>query len=570
MFDEDYLRRVEEGKKTWEETTLKRSLERFGVEKSPNRFYTPLDIRHHSFLRDVGFPGEHPFTTGTSAAFEEEGSFQNPRIYSGYGLAEDTRDYFKSMLATGRGQAPFVAFDLPTQIGLDSDAPMARGEVGKTGVVVDSLWDFEMIYEAFQGEHNLDTIHSNWVANAPANIILAMYLALAEKRGIPYDKLSCVTQNDILKEYVARGMYIFPPKPSLRLVRDTIVFCTRYMPRAEPIMMGGVQFREAGATGPETLGIAFAHASAYIQLGLDARLDIDEFAPKLCFVSMGGSMEMFQEIALHRAARRMWAKLLKDRFGARNPESWKFRTMRGAMIGNSATTVQRPLNNLTRTVIGAVASALSGGGGEMHPGYDEPLGLGYSLEARQLMRDAERIVRYEAKLCDVVDPLAGSYYVEWLTDKIEREAWQVTEEIERHGGAVAAVENGFTKRMITRSAYEYQRRLEAGEAIVVGVNKFLGPHELEILPSRVVPHPYDPQKRQEAEERQIAKLKALKKGRDNQAVASALERLKEAIKDESVNTIFPILEAVKVYATIGEITSAMVEVFGEHQDFERG
>ncbi|MBI2909649.1 MAG: methylmalonyl-CoA mutase [Chloroflexi bacterium] len=569
MFQEDYLDEVAERKRRWKETTLKRSLERFGVERSPNQLYTPLDIPHHSFLSDVGFPGEYPFTSSTSSCFREADAFKNPRIYSGYGLAEDTRDYFKSMLTTGRGQAPFVAFDLPTQIGMNSDEPMARGEVGKTGVAVDSLRDFEIIYEAFVGDHDLDTLHSNWVMNAPANIILAMYLALGEQRGIPFDQLGCVVQNDILKEFVARGMYIFPPEPSLRLVRDTIVFCTRQMPLSEPIMMGGVQFREAGATGPETLGIALAHAAAYIQLGLDAGLGIDEFAPKLGFVSMGGSMEMLYEIALHRAVRRMWARLLRERFGARDPESWKFRTMRGAMIGNSATTAQRPLNNLTRTVIGAIASALSGGGGELHPGYDEPLGLGYSLEARQLMRDGERIIKQEAKLCDIIDPLAGSYYIEWLTDSIERDAWQVVEDIEKHGGAVACVESGYTKRRITRSAYEYQHKLETGQIVIVGVNRFLGENELEVLPSRAVPHPYDPARRQEAEDRQIAKLKALRKERDNGAVAASLARLKEAAGDQGVNTIPPLLEAVKTYATIGEITKALTEVFGEYREFER-
>lgn len=570
MFDKGELNEVEKRREEWEGGTLQRSLERFGVKESPNRFYTPLDIKEHDFLPKVGFPGEYPFTAGESAISVEESGFKKPKIYAGYGIPEDTRDYYRSMLATGRGESPHMAFDLPTQCGYDSDAPIAWGEVGKTGVAVNSLRDFEIIYEAFQGEHDLDKIYSSWVINAPANIILAMYIAIAEKRCIPLAKLACVPQNDILKEYVARGTYIYPPRPSMRLVRDTITFCTKHMPLTSPVMISGAHIREAGATAAQVLAFTFANGIAYAQLGIDAGLDIDEFAPNFTFLHFGGSMDMFQEITLHRASRRMWARIMKERFGARKPASWVLRAFRGAIIGNSCTTAQRPLNNLTRTIIGGIASALSGGGGEVHPAYDEPLGLGYSLEGRQLMRDAERVIRFEAKLCDVIDPLAGSYYVEELTDKVESEAWEILRKIDALGGAVAAIENGHMGREIARSAYEYQRKLETGEEIRVGVNNFLGPHELEVMPTRVVPHPYDPAKREDAERRQIASLRRLKQERDNHAVAQTLRQLREAAQDESVNLLPPTLEAVKAYATLGEICDLLRGVFGEHRELDKG
>ncbi|MFH1484466.1 MAG: methylmalonyl-CoA mutase family protein [Chloroflexota bacterium] len=570
MFNKDDLSEIQRRRKAWEGGALRRSLERFGVKESPNRFYTPLDARDHDFLCDVGFPGEYPFTSGETAVAIEESAFKKPKIYAGYGIAEDTRDYYKSMLATGRGESPHMAFDLPTQCGYDSEALLARGEVGKTGVAVDSLRDFEIIYEAYQGEHDLDKIYSSWVINAPANIILAMYIAIAEKRNIHLSKLACVPQNDILKEYVARGTYIFPPRPSMRLVRDTITFCTRHMPLTSPVMVSGVHIREAGATAPQVLAFTFANGIAYAQAGIDAGLDIDDFAHNLTFLHLGGSMEMFQEIALQRAGRRMWAKIMRERFGAKKPESWVSRVFRGAIIGNSCTTAQRPLNNLTRTIIGGIASALSGGGGEVHPGFDEPLGLGYSLEGRQLMRDAERIIRYEAKLCEVIDPLAGSYYVEALTDKIESEAWDILRRIDEMGGAVTAIENGYMGREIARSAYDYQRKLEKGEEIRVAVNEFLGPNELEVMPTRLVPHPYDPAKREDAERRQIANTVKLKRERDNSQVERTLKRLHDTARDESANIVPPILEAVRAYATLGEMCDVMREVFGEYSAFDRG
>lgn len=578
MFDKEKLKEIEGRKRHWEEGPLKKSLERFGIEESPAKFYTPLDIKDYDFLEKEGFPGEYPFTadtypsptpgtthiTGGGHLMTGTGLVRAGQ-YSGYGTPEDTRDYYKSEIGRGRRQGPNQAFDLPTQIGYDSDHPLARGEVGKVGVAVDTLRDMEVIYEAFVGDMNLDKIASNWTINAPANIILAMYIALAEKRGIPQEKLRGTPQNDILKEFVARGTYIFPVKSSLRMVRDTITYCTEHMPLMNTISLTGNHMREQGATGPQALGFMICDLIAYIQLGIDAGLDVDTFIPRFSVNHLSGSMEMFKEIALQRAARRLWAKTIKDRFGAKNPRSCLYRPAQWARQGDYTCTVQRPLNNFTRAIIGGIAGALSGGNPGVVPPYDEPLGLGWSLEALQLNEDARRIIQYEARLCDVQDPLAGSYYIESLTDEIEKEAEEIIAKVDATGGAAAAIECGYMQQEIARSAYRYQKEVENGERIIVGVNAFTGKHELEVITNRLISHPYNAEKRTKAEERQIKNLIEVRKNRDNQEVKRTLQGLKEAAKDVKINLIPPILEAVKCYATIGEICGILREVFGEYK-----
>jgi methylmalonyl-CoA mutase N-terminal domain/subunit len=572
MFDKDRLAEIERRRKEWEEGTLKPSLERLGMTESPRKFYTPLDIKNFDFLEKVGFPGEYPFTADvytTPALAVAMGGAAPTRLvragmYSGYGTAEDTRDYYKS---SGRVGGPNIAFDLPTQCGYDSDSPMARGEVGKVGVAVDTLRDFEVIYENFVGNNDLDRIASNFTINAPCNIILAMYIALAEKREIPPAKLRGTPQNDILKEFVARGTYIFPPRPSMRMIRDTITYCTEHLPLMNTISICGYHMREAGATGPQVLAYTFSNAIAYVQLAIDAGLDVDVFLPRFTFLNFGGSMELFKEIAVNRAGRRMWAKIVRERFGSKNPRCWILRQVAAGGSGEATKTVQRPLNNFTRAVLGGVASALSGGVPFTGFPYDEPLGLGHSLEGWQLNIDAMRIMTLEAKLCEVTDPLAGSYYVESLTDQVEEEAWREIEKIDAMGGAAAAIEKGYMQREITKSAYQFQRALETGERVIVGVNQFTGEQELEVLPSRLVEHPYDPQKRASAEEKQIAKLAGVKRERDNESVQACLNRLDEAARDEEVNLIPPILEAVKAYATLGEMCHVLRGVFGEYQAY---
>lgn len=578
VFDQKKLDEIEKRKKEWEEGPLKESLKRFGVKESPTKFYSPLNIKEYDFLKKEGFPGEYPFTADVypSAApgsthlpggghLMAGGGLVRAGQYSGYGTPEDTRDYYKSEIARGRKQGPNQAFDLPTQIGYDSDHPLARGEVGKVGVAVDTLKDFEIIYEAFVGDMDLDKIASNWTINAPANIILAMYIALAEKRGIPQGKLRGTPQNDILKEFIARGTYIFPIKPSMRMIRDTIVYCTDKMPSMNTISICGNHIREAGATGPQTLALVISNLNAYIQLGVEAGLDVDTFVPRFSANHMSGSMEFFKEVALQRATRRLWARTIKERFGAKNPRTCLYRPSQWARQGDHSCTVQRPLNNFTRAVIGGIAGALSGGNPGVVPPYDEPLGLGWSLEALQLNEDARRIIQYEAGLCDVTDPLAGSYYVESLTDQIEHEAEEIIAQIDKMGGIAAAIESGFVQREISRSAYEYQRQVETGERVVVGVNAFTDEHELEVQTTRLVAYPYDPEKRARAEERQLANLKEVKRNRNNQEVKQSLKRLEQAAKDESVNLMPLILESVKAYATVGEICGVLRGVFGEYQ-----
>ncbi len=567
----DEQKAIENAKREWEEGPLRQMLARYGVKAAPDRFYSPLDIKDRHFLEKVGFPGQFPFTAGICPSSIGLGEFYRLGPYSGYGTPEDCRDYYRHMASIGRRDSPYLAFDLPTQVGYDSDDPMARGEVGRVGVAVDTLRDFEVIYEAFTGDADLDKIGGDWVINAPANIILAMYIALAEKRGIPLTKLRGSPQNDILKEYVSRGLYIFPPRPSMRMVRDTITYCIRHLPLFIPIWIsGGHHPRHSGATPAQALAFAFSFAIAYAQLGIDAGLDVDEFLPRFYFLGFAGSIEFFKEIALHRAKRRMWAKIARDRLKAKNPASWVMHGGDRAGTGSIATTVQRPLNNLTRGVIGGVACALSGGylgnRGGGYP-YDEPLGLGHSLEAQQLTKDAGRIIEFEARLTDVVDPFAGSYFMEALTDEIEAEAWDIIGKIDAMGGAVAAIENGYIEREIAKSAYQWQREIESGERAVVGVNKFTGEEELEVTTNRLVPHPYDPERIAGAEERQIANLVKVKSERDNQRVVSTLRQVREGARDENVNLMPVILEAVKAYATLGEICGVLREVFGEYQGY---
>lgn len=579
-FDEKYLQEIERKRKEWQTGPLRKSLDRFGVTESPNRFYTPLDVREFDFLKEVGFPGQYPFTAGVYPCsvpgsgpvtggyhIGGGGGLVRAGRYLGYGTPEDTRDYYHSEIVRGRTGGPNIAFDLPTQIGLDSDDPRARGEVGKAGVALDTLADLGVIYEPFQGENNLDKIACNWTINAPASIILAAYIALAEQRGIPQSKLRGTLQNDILKEYIARGTYIFPPRQSLRMTRDIIVYCTEHMPLMNPISISGYHMREAGATRVQTLAFTLSNAIAYLQLGVDAGLDVDSFVNRFTFNTLSGGMEVLKEICARRASRRMWAKIVRDRFGSKNPRSWLLREAGGFLNGAWTATSQRPLNNLTRAVIGGVAGALAGYIPSVEPPYDEPLGLGWSIEGQQLAEDAARIIQYETKLTEVTDPLAGSYYIEAITDQMEEEAWDLMEKIDDMGGSVGAIENGYMQRALAHSAHEYQKKLEAGEEMVIGVNAFTGEQELEVLPNRIIPYPYNAVKRAEAEEKQTMKLAKIRKQRDNHQVETILAQLREAASDEKVNLMPLIIEAVKAYATVGEICGTLKEVFGEYSDY---
>ena len=579
-FDEEYLQEIERKRKEWETGPLKQSLDRFGASENPNKFYTPLDTREFDFLEEVGFPGQYPFTAGAYPCsvpgsgpvtggyhIGGGGGLVRAGRYLGYGTPEDTRDYYHSEIIRGRTGGPNIAFDLPTQIGLDSDDPQALGEVGKAGVAMDTLADLATIYEPFQGENNLDKIACNWTINAPATVILAAYIALAEQRGIPQSKLRGTLQNDVLKEYIARGTYVFPPRQSLRMTRDIIVYCTENMPLLNPISISGYHMREAGASRVQALAFTLANAIAYLQLGVDTGLAVDSLVNRFTFNTLSGSMEVLKEIGARRASRRMWAKIVRDRFGSQNPRSWILREAGGFINGAWTATSQRPLNNLTRAVIGGVAGALAGYIPSAEPPYDEPLGLGWSIEAQQLAEDAARIIHCEAKLSEVTDPLAGSYYIEAITDQIEAEAWDLIKKIDDMGGSVGAIENGYMQRALAQSAYDYQKKLETGEESVVGVNAFTGEQEIEVLPNRMVPYPYDAAKRAEAEDKQTKKLVNIRKQRDNHRVKTILAQLQKAANDEKINLMPMIIEAVKAYATIGEICGTLKKVFGEYSDY---
>jgi methylmalonyl-CoA mutase, N-terminal domain len=570
------IKEIRNKKAQWEEKVLKPALSKFQLEESPTKFYTPVELENFDFLGKVGFPGSYPFTAGAypvypyAAGTKGGGSIQSaPGLrragrYSGYGAPEDTRDYYKRMAELGANMGPNLAMDLPTQCGYDSDNSMVRGEVGKVGVSIDTLRDFEVIYEAFQGNRDLDKIASNFTINAPANIIVSMLLALAEKRGIPFDKLKGTPQNDILKEFIARGTYIFPPGPSMRMFRDSLVFFAKNLPGMNVTSIGGYHIREAGATREQDLAFSMAIGMEYLRCGVEAGLNIDDFAPKFTFNAFGGSMELFKEAAFQRAARRMWARILRERFKSVKPRSQLLRQPGGAHIGRTSATKQRALNNLTRSIVGAVASALSGSPPNASPPFDEPLGLGWSLEAIQLSEDAGRILQYEAKLTEVIDPLAGSYFVESLTDEIEEAAWKELKIIEAMGGVVAAIETGYMQREIARSAYEQQRRIEQGQDLIVGLNCFTGESEIDVTINRAVPHPYDDQKREEAEERQIANLKNVKRNRDGRTVTRLLMELKTAAQNEEENLFPHLIECAKSYVTEQEICDVLRDVFGEY------
>jgi methylmalonyl-CoA mutase N-terminal domain/subunit len=572
---------IDVARAAWESETLGPVLRRFGLDAPPDRFYGPDDVPDLDFLRDIGFPGEFPFTAGTyptdSAASGGRGTGGIPQgrglvragRYSGYGAPEDTAEYYRSMIGLGQTAGPNLAFDLPTQCGYDSDAPLAIGEVGRTGVAVDSMDDFRTIYAPFTGTVEIDRVASNWTINAPAIVIVAMYYLLAQERGVDTQRLRATPQNDILKEFIARGTYIFPPRPSLRLVRDVFLFATEHLPAMNLVSAGGYHMREAGATREQDLGFSMANAIAYLETGVAAGIDIDVLAPRVSFNAFGGSLELFREVAFQRAARRMWAGIVRDRFGARNPRSWLLRQPNGAHMGFYNATVSRPLNNLTRAVIGGVASALSGYAPVVEPPFDEALGLGWSREGMQLSEDAARILMYEARLTDVRDPLAGSYYVEALTTESEAAARAVVDDITEQGGAVAAIESGYMPDAVARSAVERARALESGQRLVVGVNAFTGPEEITVE-VRQTAHPYDAERLARAEARQTAKLQALRRRRDGTGLVRALSELEQAAGDDEIPLVPAVIDCLRADATLGEICDALREVFGEYRSTTGG
>ena len=508
------------------------------------RLYTRL-VDEKRLIEKIGFPGEYPYTRGIRPTMYR-GRYWTMRQYAGYGSAEETNRRFRYLLEQGQTGLS-VAFDLPTQIGYDSDDPMAAGEVGKVGVAIDSLEDMERLFEGIP----LDRVSTSMTINAPASVLLSMYIAVAEKQGIPPEKLRGTIQNDILKEYIARGTYIFPPKPSMRLITDIFAFCAKQVPLWNTISISGYHIREAGSTAVQEVAFTLANGIAYVKAALDKGLDVDEFAPRLSFF-FNAHNHFFEEIAKFRAARRMWARIMKERFGAKDPRSLQLRFH--TQTGGSTLTAQQPDNNIVRVALQALAAVL-GGTQSLHTNArDEALALPTEESARIALR-TQQIIAYETGVADTVDPLGGSFYVEALTDKIEEEAVKYIEKIDEMGGAVAAVEQGFMQREIHRAALETQRRIESGEEVVVGVNRFRMEEEPEPQLLRVDPS---------LAKRQIERLKDLRSRRDAGKVEESLAALKRAA--EGTDNLMPyILDAVRAYATVGEICHALREVFGEYQ-----
>jgi methylmalonyl-CoA mutase N-terminal domain/subunit len=511
-----------------------------------NRVYTPLDQEGFDYLGQLGLPGGYPFTRAVQPT-AYRGRFWTMRQYAGFGSAEETNERYHFLLKSGQTGLS-VAFDLPTQIGYDSDHELARGEVGKVGVAIDSLWDLERLFQGIP----LDQVSTSMTINSPCAVILAMYLAIAEKQGIPLSKLRGTVQNDILKEYPARGTYIFAPRPSMRLITDIFAYCTEQVPQWNTISISGYHIREAGSTAVQEVAFTLANGIAYVDAAIKAGLKVDEFGPRLSFF-FNSHLDFFEEIAKFRAARRLWAKIMKERFGAQDPRSQMLRFH--TQTAGCSLTAQQPLNNIMRTAFEALAAVL-GGSQSLHTNsFDEALALPSELAVQVALR-TQQVIAHEAAVCDTVDPLAGSYYIEYLTDQIEARAQEYIDQIDRLGGAVAAIEKGYIQKEIQDSAYRYQKEIETGQRVVVGLNRFqMAEEEAPKDLLKVDPAVGD---------KQVARLKELKNTRDNAAVAKALAELKTAAEG-TANLMPPILTAVKTLATLGEICDTLRAVFGEYE-----
>ncbi|MCS7285673.1 MAG: methylmalonyl-CoA mutase family protein [Anaerolineae bacterium] len=541
--------------KEWEEKILKPALARASERKKRfethsgievKRLYTPADIENLDYAQELGFPGAYPFTRGIYPTMYR-GRLWTMRQYAGYATAEETNLRFKYLLQQGQTGLS-VAFDLPTQTGYDADHPMALGEVGRVGVAISSLEDMERLFDGIP----LDKVSTSMTINATAPIILAMYVAVARKQGIDPKVLDGTVQNDILKEYVARGTYIFPPEPSLRLTVDIMEYCSRELPRWNSISISGYHIREAGATAVQELAFTLANGIVYVEAAVKRGLDVDSFAPRISFF-FGAHNNLFEEVAKFRAARRLWARIMKERFGAKNPASWMLRFH--TQTAGCTLTAQQPLNNIIRVTIQALAAIL-GGTQSLHTNsYDEALALP-SEEAVRIALRTQQIIAHESGVADTVDPLAGSYYVESLTREIEEKAEEYIRRIDAMGGALKAIELGYIQREIMESAYRYQKEIETGERIVVGVNEYVMEEEKRSLKLLKV----DPAVR----EKQIARLQELRRRRDNVKVQELLRELEEAARGTD-NLMGIILECVEAYATLGEICDVLRKVFGEYR-----
>ena len=555
MFDREKLETIRESSERWEETTLQRYLVQHPERRDEfvtasgedvQRLYTPLDVADLEYERDLGMPGEYPFTRGVHPTMYR-GRPWTMRMFAGYGTAEETNARFKYLREHGETGLS-VAFDYPTLYGYDSDDPEAIGEFGKCGVAISSMRDMEILFDGIP----LGEVTTSMTINGPAAVIWAMYIGAAEKQGYRLEQLGGTIQNDILKEYIAQKSWIFPPEPSMRLIVDTFEFGSQHLPRWNTISISGYHIREAGATAVQELAFTLADGLAYVQAAIERGLDVDEFAPRLSFF-FNAHNDFFEEIAKYRAARRIWAREMRDQFRARDPRSWwlRFHTQTAGVT----LTAQQPENNVARVAIQALAAIL-GGTQSLHTNsMDEALALPSALAARIALR-TQQIIDHESGVANSVDPLGGSFLVESFTNRMEEETYEIFDDIDEFGGVVPAIEAGYFQTEIAQSAYRYQREIDTKQRIVVGVNDYRLDEPMRIPLLRLDPEGY---------ERQVNRLRELKEQRDNEDVKRRLDALRQAA--EGTENLMPyILDAVRAYATLGETCGVLREVFGEYRE----
>ncbi|ELZ16761.1 methylmalonyl-CoA mutase large subunit [Haloterrigena salina JCM 13891] len=555
MFDQDDLEEIRASKAEWHEEEVAPVLERFGERKDTfttdtggqevDRLYTPDDVGDLDYQEDLGNPGEPPYTRGVYST-GYRGRLWTMRQYAGFSTPEDTNERYHYLLDEGQTGLS-MAFDLPTQMGYDSDDPMAAGEVGKAGVAIDSLADMETVFDGIP----LDEVSTSMTINAPASVLLAMYIAVGDQQGVDRSELRGTIQNDLLKEYIARNTYIYPPEPSMRIITDIFDFCASETPKFNTISISGYHIREAGSTAAQELAFTLGNGIEYVETAIEAGLDVDDFAPQLSFF-FNGHNNIFEEVAKFRAARRMWHDIVEERFDPDDPKSkqLKFHTQ----TAGSMLTAQQIENNVVRVAYQALAAVL-GGTQSLHTnGKDEALALPTEESVRTALR-TQQILAHESGAADTIDPLAGSYYVESLTDEVEEDAYEILEEVEERGGMLEAVEQQWVQRQIQDTAFDRQKEIEEKERIIVGVNEFEVDEDPQMDVEEVT---------QEDQQRQIDGLETVRAERDDEAVDAKLEALREAAQGDA-NLMPYIIEAVKVYATVGEICNVMRDEFGEYQ-----
>ena len=555
MFDDEKMEKISKAKERWEKRELSGSLSRFPQRRerfeTPSEIelkgvFTPEDIKGIDYLRDLSFPGAYPFTRGVHPTMYRS-RLWTMRQYAGYATAEESNRRYRYLLSQGQTGLS-VAFDLPTQLGYDSDNPLAQGEVGRVGVAIDSLKDMELLFQGIP----LDKVSTSMTINSTAPTILAMYLAVARKQGVPLERLSGTIQNDILKEYVSRGTYIFPPTPSLRLTIDIFSYCIEKLPRWNFISISGYHIREAGATAVQEVAFTLANAVAYVEAAIRRGLQVDSFAPRISFFFNSHS-HFLEEVAKFRAARRLWARVMKERFHAKNPRSMMLRFH--TQTAGSTLTAQQPDNNIVRVTLQALAAVL-GGTQSLHTNSREEALALPSEESVQIALRTQQIIGYESGVADTDDPLGGSFLIERLTSDIERRALEYIDRIDQMGGALKAIETGYFQREIQESAYRYQKEVEERRRVIVGVNRFAteekAPFQLLTIDPRV-------------EREQIKRLRKLKEERDSNLVTRSLDEV-ERVAQREQNLMPTFLQAVESYATVGEISGCLRKVFGVYQE----